>query len=181
MLRYARLLSFFIYLSGCEAGGRTPFPRLRESFAPSLGGGIVWYNLDRAGVPDDRTLHAGEPVLSGEKWGLNIWLRERPRPIQPRVRVALKPTAQRVALTLSVDAPRAKAVAAAAPCAGCGERATPLGLCLCRANYALPGGGAAAATAEPREPPPAPERVTFVHDTCSSDGERKTISLEPGA
>jgi hypothetical protein len=40
-------------------------------------------------VPDERTIHAGCPVEAGEKWGLNIWLRERPRKIPARVRAAL--------------------------------------------------------------------------------------------
>ena len=98
-----RLLSFFIFLSGCDAGGCTAFPRLKQRFPPEAGSGLVWYNLDRDGAPDERrappqpsatllwrvgltrqplphrTLHAGEPVERGEKWGLNIWLRERPR------------------------------------------------------------------------------------------------------
>jgi len=67
-----RLVSFFIYLSGCDAGGHTSFPRLQHSFAPEAGCGVVWYNLDRNGLPDERTLHAGCPVERGEKWGLNI-------------------------------------------------------------------------------------------------------------
>lgn len=28
-----------------------------------------WYNLKRSGKEDDRTLHAGCPVLLGNKWG----------------------------------------------------------------------------------------------------------------
>jgi hypothetical protein len=35
--------------------------------------------VDEAGVEDAGTLHAGDPVLCGEKWALNIWLRQRPR------------------------------------------------------------------------------------------------------
>lgn len=74
-----RLLSFFVYLSGCDGGGRTYFPTLRVGFAPEVGCAVMWYNMDRHGNPDERTLHAGEPVQSGEKWGMNIWLRERGR------------------------------------------------------------------------------------------------------
>ena len=37
------------------------------------------YNLERDGSLDRKTLHAGEPVVEGEKWGMNIWLRERPK------------------------------------------------------------------------------------------------------
>ena len=73
-----RLLSVFVYLALPEAGGRTGFPQLRQSFQPGAGGALAWYNLDRHGVTDERTLHAGEPVTQGEKWGMNIWLRQRP-------------------------------------------------------------------------------------------------------
>jgi hypothetical protein len=37
--------------------------------------------MDREGKLDKATLHAGEAVTSGEKWGMNIWLRERARVI----------------------------------------------------------------------------------------------------
>jgi hypothetical protein len=72
-----RLVSFFVYLSPCAGGGRTYFPQLRVGFVPQPGEAVCWYNLDRHGNLDERTLHAGEPVTEGEKWGMNIWLRER--------------------------------------------------------------------------------------------------------
>ena len=74
-----RLVSFFVYLSSCDAGGKTAFPQLGVGFAPEVGAAAMWYNIDRHGNLDERTLHAGEPVTHGEKWGMNIWLRERPR------------------------------------------------------------------------------------------------------
>ena len=128
-----RLLSFFIFLSGCDAGGCTAFPRLKQRFPPEAGSGLVWYNLDRDGAPDERrappqpsatllwrvgltrqpllhrTLHAGEPVERGEKWGLNIWLRERPRrPPTARVRALARARADgavRLCLSVSPVAP----------------------------------------------------------------------------
>ena len=72
-----RLVSFFVYLSSCDAGGKTAFPQLGVGFAPEVGAAAMWYNIDRHGNLDERTLHAGEPVTHGEKWGMNIWLRER--------------------------------------------------------------------------------------------------------
>ena len=30
---------------------------------------------------DSRVLHAGLPVLEGEKWGMNVWIRERAVPL----------------------------------------------------------------------------------------------------
>jgi len=74
-----RLVSVFCYLQGCFRGGETAFPRLGVRFLPRCGGAVVWYNLDEAGREDPRTLHSGCPVIEGEKWGMNIWLRARPR------------------------------------------------------------------------------------------------------
>jgi len=153
-----RLVSFFIYLSACDAGGHTGFPRLGQSFPPEAGSGLVWYNLDRNGVPDERTLHAGCPVEKGDKWGLNIWLRERPRYVPPaRARLglslcsagALPPSNSAVGAASSVSqsprvcvcvSVRRATSTAPAPCASCGDAETPLGLCLCQARYrpALP-------------------------------------------
>jgi prolyl 4-hydroxylase len=74
-----RLISIFVYLSDCEGGGHTHFPRAGVRVAPSCGSALLWHNLDRHGLPDARTLHAGEPVEHGTKWGMNIWLKQRPR------------------------------------------------------------------------------------------------------
>lgn len=30
---------------------------------------------------DDRVLHAGLPVIEGEKWGMNIWIRQSSVPL----------------------------------------------------------------------------------------------------
>jgi prolyl 4-hydroxylase len=45
---------------------------------PKVGTAIFWYNLDpETGDGDVLTMHAGMPVSSGTKIGLNIWTRER--------------------------------------------------------------------------------------------------------
>jgi prolyl 4-hydroxylase len=44
---------------------------------PKVGTAIFWFNLDTSGEVDRRTLHAGAPVSSGTKVGMNIWTRER--------------------------------------------------------------------------------------------------------
>ena len=137
-----RLVSVFVYLSECAVGGHTGFPLLGTSFAPERGGALIWYNLDRHGLPDDRTLHAGEPVGSGDKWGMNIWLRERARPGTRRapgtIAADLVPSI-RAGGDVVVDV-RLRCVHAAssvAPCARCGDPTSPIGLCLCKSNYAL--------------------------------------------
>ena len=47
------------------------------SWKPKAGNAIYWENLDRDGKGIMDTLHAGMPVKSGSKIGLNIWTRER--------------------------------------------------------------------------------------------------------
>jgi prolyl 4-hydroxylase len=95
-----RLTSFFIYLLADCDGGTTIFPRVRRpgpsewctqlkcrhdngqevgwlEVKPKVGTAIFWYNLDRSGAVDEKTLHLGAPVFNGTKFGLNIWTRER--------------------------------------------------------------------------------------------------------
>ena len=39
---------------------------------------MFWRNLDKEGKGDERTVHAGLPVVGGVKVGMNIWAREGP-------------------------------------------------------------------------------------------------------
>jgi len=144
-----RLVSFFVYLSGCAAGGRTYFPKLRKGFAPQPGCAVCWYNLDRHGNLDDRTLHAGEPVSVGEKWGMNIWLREHVRQarlgakrgaVKAILRLTTADSAQgegvHVALQLR-HLPPPPAPPGVQPCAICNDPVGPIGLCLCTSKYVV--------------------------------------------
>jgi prolyl 4-hydroxylase len=45
---------------------------------PVQGSAVFWANLLPGGRGDERTLHAGLPVLRGEKIGMNIWTRQGP-------------------------------------------------------------------------------------------------------
>ncbi|KAK4182628.1 hypothetical protein QBC35DRAFT_395590 [Podospora australis] len=95
-----RVSSFFAYVhvSNDTSGGGTNFPRLNPpesakwceekivdcdeewengiTFLPVEGNAIYWENLGQNGRGDERTLHAGLPVLTGNKVGMNIWTRE---------------------------------------------------------------------------------------------------------
>lgn len=73
-----RRFTVFAYLCDVEAGGGTDFPELGVTVQPRLGRAVLFHNLDEAGAPDPRTLHAGLPVEAGEKWLATLWLRERP-------------------------------------------------------------------------------------------------------
>ena len=67
-----------VYLKEPETGGRTYFPKIPKGFDPKVGDALLWWNVTDSGKEDPMTLHAGEPVVVGEKWALNLWLREKP-------------------------------------------------------------------------------------------------------
>lgn len=95
-----RASSFFAYVaaSGDLTGGGTNFPLLEAprdarwcrfvdcdepwdrgvTFRPVAGNAVYWANLRPDGTGDERTLHAGLPVTSGWKIGMNIWTRQGP-------------------------------------------------------------------------------------------------------
>jgi prolyl 4-hydroxylase len=43
------------------------------TFKPIAGNAVFWENLQQHGGIHPDTLHAGLPVLSGQKIGMNIW------------------------------------------------------------------------------------------------------------
>ncbi|CAN8103926.1 unnamed protein product [Discula destructiva] len=95
-----RISSFFAYVhvSNDTTGGGTNFPVLDAprderwcnvldcdepyehgvTFRPVEGNAVYWENLLANGVGDERTLHAGLPVVAGQKIGMNIWTRQAP-------------------------------------------------------------------------------------------------------
>ena len=73
-----RVAACFVYLSDAVSGGETHFPLAELRVSPAAGSALVWAQVDKHCMLDGRTLHAGCPVHAGEKWGMNIWLRQRP-------------------------------------------------------------------------------------------------------
>lgn len=89
--------TFFVYIQANCTGGGTGFPRLDAprdekwcqfvdcnqpwdagvTFLPLLGNAIFWKNLESDGSGNTKTLHAGLPVTSGMKMGMNIWTFEK--------------------------------------------------------------------------------------------------------
>lgn len=65
-----------VYLNEPEAGGETEFPAAGIKVAPKAGRAVVFDNLLEDGSPDADSLHAGLPVLQGEKWLATLWLRQ---------------------------------------------------------------------------------------------------------
>lgn len=75
-----RLISCFACLAQATSGGETSFPLLGQSYRLRPGDALIWMNIEsQRGRLDRRTMHAGRPVVGADpKWGLNIWLRQRP-------------------------------------------------------------------------------------------------------
>ncbi|MDO5102258.1 MAG: 2OG-Fe(II) oxygenase [Lautropia sp.] len=73
-----RIATLVMYLNDVEEGGDTHFPDLDLSVKPIKGSAVYFEYQNDAGELDTRCLHAGMPVLRGEKWIMTKWLRERP-------------------------------------------------------------------------------------------------------
>ena len=72
-----RVGTIVTYLSDVEEGGATSFPNVGLEVQPRKGCAVFFANIDALGVPDQQTLHAGEPVTRGVKYIATKWLRER--------------------------------------------------------------------------------------------------------
>ena len=89
-----RVSSFMVYLAANCTGGGTNFPRISRpkgqqwnnllekegedgaegvTFRAVAGNAVFWMNFDAEGRGYQETIHAGMPVKSGSKVGLNIW------------------------------------------------------------------------------------------------------------
>ncbi|NXC31610.1 P4HA3 hydroxylase, partial [Campylorhamphus procurvoides] len=71
-----RIATVMIYLSAVEAGGSTVFIYANFSVPVVKNAALFWWNLRRNGDGDGDTLHAGCPVLAGDKWVANKWIHE---------------------------------------------------------------------------------------------------------
>ena len=70
-----RFVTFMIYLTSVEAGGHTIFPQPGISVKPVLGSALFWYNVGAQDNYDSRIFHLGCPVLYGNKWIANKWVK----------------------------------------------------------------------------------------------------------
>lgn len=72
-----RLATLIMYLNTPKDGGSTDLPNLGLSIRAKKGTALYFENVTQQGEVDERTLHAGMPVIAGEKWIATKWLRER--------------------------------------------------------------------------------------------------------
>jgi prolyl 4-hydroxylase len=74
-----RLVTIFCYQNEVEqgGGGSTYFPACGDlRVSPTPGRAVLFANVLANGEPDPRTIHAGEAVKKGTKYGLNMWICE---------------------------------------------------------------------------------------------------------
>jgi prolyl 4-hydroxylase len=71
-----RLATLIMYLNTPVQGGSTDLPNLGLSIRAKKGSALYFENINQQGEVDERTLHAGMPVIAGEKWIATKWLRE---------------------------------------------------------------------------------------------------------
>ena len=75
-----RMITALIYLNDVKDGGATYFPELNISINPKKGNVLIFHNtISETTNINPRSLHAGMPVSSGEKWAANLWFRENLR------------------------------------------------------------------------------------------------------
>jgi prolyl 4-hydroxylase len=72
-----RIATMVIYLNHVADGGETVFPELELTVKPQPGSAIYFEYANSSGQLDSRCLHAGVPVLKGEKWIATKWFRAR--------------------------------------------------------------------------------------------------------
>ncbi|MEO8722575.1 MAG: 2OG-Fe(II) oxygenase [Sphingobium sp.] len=72
-----RCWTAMIYVSPLEAGGETWFPHCEFKVPPREGMILIWNNLLPDGTPNPSSLHSAKPVVSGTKYVLTKWFRER--------------------------------------------------------------------------------------------------------
>ena len=73
-----RIGTVVMYLNDVPEGGETAFPDIGFSAKPIKGSAVYFEYQNADGQLDYRCLHAGMPVIRGDKWIMTKWLRERP-------------------------------------------------------------------------------------------------------
>ena len=73
-----RVVTMVIYLNDGFEGGTTRFPNLNKEFKPRKYSGVLFYPMNKNGDKcHEKSLHAGMPITSGEKYIANVWIRDK--------------------------------------------------------------------------------------------------------
>ena len=70
-----RVATALLYLNGEYEGGETHFPDLGFRVRGGVGDLLVFHNVTADNKPDPRLVHAGLPIIRGEKWLATRWIR----------------------------------------------------------------------------------------------------------
>lgn len=71
-----RIYSCLFYLNDNFMGGETDFPKVNHKVKPEVGKLVMWKNLNDDLSLNYNSLHAGLPIIEGEKWICIVWVRE---------------------------------------------------------------------------------------------------------
>ncbi|MDE1181683.1 2OG-Fe(II) oxygenase [Paraburkholderia sp.] len=72
-----RTATLIVYLNDVPDGGETIFPEVGISVAAKQGSGVYFRYMNGDRQLDPLSLHGGSPVVSGDKWIMTKWVRER--------------------------------------------------------------------------------------------------------
>jgi len=72
-----RVSTLIVYLNDVAEGGATVFPSLGLSVTPRRGNAVYFEYANSRQQLDGKSLHAGAPVIKGEKWAMTKWVRTR--------------------------------------------------------------------------------------------------------
>ena len=72
-----RVWTAFLYLNDVNQGGTTNFPNINFEVKPKAGRMVLWLNMLGKELNVD-SYHEAKPPIACEKWGANIWVREKP-------------------------------------------------------------------------------------------------------
>jgi len=73
-----RIKTICLYLNDVEEGGQTSFPKLNKIVEAQCGNGVFFDNINsKNNQPYIESLHAGMPVLQGEKWLATLWIHDK--------------------------------------------------------------------------------------------------------
>ena len=72
-----RISTLVMYLNDVEEGGETFFPNLNFTVMPKKGMAVYFEYFYNDQTLNELTLHAGAPVITGEKWVATQWMRKQ--------------------------------------------------------------------------------------------------------
>ena len=72
-----RISTLVMYLNDVEEGGETVFPKLNLSVHPKKGMAVYFEYFYQDHELNENTIHAGAPVIKGEKWVATQWMRKQ--------------------------------------------------------------------------------------------------------